>query len=103
MKHFNKESIQRDIKALEQTDALAEAINAEVAKMKDVDVQSIIKRALPMIMSGKFSLEKIGLPSNLIQQLEAYESLNAVARKKLRERLDADLATLGAAEVVNHG
>ena len=44
-----------------------------------------------MLMSGNISLEGLGLPVNLFEQIEQLEQINSVGRAKLRARITADL------------
>ncbi|WP_425610067.1 hypothetical protein [Vibrio lentus] len=56
-------------------------------------------------MSGNLSLEALGLPVNLFEQLEQLEKLNGVARNKYRAVVVANQEQLGDVESVEvkHG
>ncbi|CAK1708467.1 hypothetical protein VCRA2121O391_1190001 [Vibrio crassostreae] len=56
-------------------------------------------------MSGNLSLEALGLPVNLFEQLEHLEKLNGVARLKYRSVVEAQKQQLDEIESaeVDHG
>lgn len=98
MKIYSIEECQRDLAALEAADKLTAAMKAEIDRFKDMNPQKLIKQSMGMLMSGNLSLEALGLPTNLFEQLEQLERLNAVARKKYRARVVSDMNELSTIE-----
>ncbi|MBE8577952.1 hypothetical protein [Vibrio sp. OPT18] len=107
MKNLSIADCNRDLTALDAADKLAASLHIEIEKLKEMDTSSLIKKASSMLFTGKISLEALGLPSNLLEQLEQFEKLNGVARKKLRDRINDDRTELlnmsEGVEVINVG
>ncbi|OLQ70309.1 hypothetical protein BIT28_16420 [Photobacterium proteolyticum] len=94
MKILSLQECQRDLAALDAADQLTTAMKGEIERFKTMDSQGLIKKAMGMLMSGNLSLEGLGLPANLFEQIEQLEKLNSVARTKYRARVLADKAVL---------
>lgn len=106
MKTLSIAECQRDLAALDAADQLTQSLKQQIDAFKGMDTKGIMKKAMPMLMSGSLSLEALGLPANLFEQIEQLEKINSVGRAKLRARVTADLNELEAieeAEVVTHG
>lgn len=100
MKIYSIEECQRDLAALEAADQLTAKMKTEIARLKDMNPKDLIKQSMGMLMSGNVSLEALGLPSNLFEQLEQLEKLNSVARSKYRARVVSDMNELNSIEEV---
>jgi len=98
MKTLSVEECQRDLAALDAADKLTESMRAEIDRFKDMNPQKLIKQSMGMLMSGNLSLEALGLPTNLFEQLEQLEKLNSVARAKYRARVVSDMNELNTIE-----
>lgn len=98
MKTTSLEDAQRDLAALDAADQLTIAMKSEIDRFKDMNPKQLIKKAMGMLMSGNLSLEALGLPANLFEQLEQLERLNSVARAKYRARVLSDLNDLNHIE-----
>ncbi|APP05801.1 MULTISPECIES: hypothetical protein [Vibrio] len=105
MKTLSIDDCQRDLAALDAADQLTASLKKQIASLKGMDSKSIMKTAMPMLMSGNISLEGLGLPVNLFEQIEQLEQINSVGRAKLRARITADLHALNGIEEaeVSHG
>lgn len=105
MKILSLEECQRDLAALDAADRLTANIKVEIDRFKEMDTSKLMKKAMGMLMSGNLSLEAMGLPVNLFEQLEQLEKLNGVARNKYRAVVVANQEQLGEVESieVNHG
>ncbi|MEZ9799601.1 hypothetical protein AB4279_21580 [Vibrio cyclitrophicus] len=105
MKILSLEECQRDLAALDAAEILTASIKVEIDRFKEVDASKIMKKAMGMLMGGNLSLEALGLPVNLFEQLEQLEKLNGVARHKYRAVVMANQEQLGDVESVevNHG
>ncbi len=100
MKIYSIEECQRDLAALEAADQLTAKMKTEIERLKDMNPKDLIKQSMGMLMSGNVSLEALGLPSNLFEQLEQLEKLNSVARRKYRARVVSDMNELNSIEEV---
>ncbi|WP_159739246.1 hypothetical protein [Vibrio atypicus] len=98
MKALSIQECQRDLQALDAADQLTANVEAEVKKLKEMDMNKIIGKATKMLMTGNFSLEAIGLDPNFFAQIEQLTKLNNVARKKYRAHVTANLNELGDIE-----
>ncbi|ASA54428.1 hypothetical protein [Vibrio gazogenes] len=98
MKTLSIDEINRDLNALDAADQLTSVLKAEIDKFKDMNPQKLVKQAMGMLMKGDMSLEALGLPVNLFDQIEQLEKINRVARAKYRARIIADRAMLGEIE-----
>ncbi|WP_028025588.1 hypothetical protein [Enterovibrio calviensis] len=94
MKSLSLENCDRDIAALDAAEMLTNSVKREVDQLKNIDTKDVIKRVAPMMMTGSFSLEALGLPANLFEKIEQLDKLNGVARQKLRGRIETDRAQL---------
>ncbi|PML07983.1 hypothetical protein [Vibrio lentus] len=105
MKILSLEECQRDLAALDAADRLTANMKVEIDRFKEMDTSKLMKKAMGMLMSGNLSLEALGLPVNLFEQLEQLEKLNGVARNKYRAVVVANQEQLGDVESVevNHG
>ncbi|CAK3392418.1 conserved hypothetical protein [Vibrio crassostreae] len=105
MKILSLEECQRDLAALDAADRLTANMKVEIDRFKEMDTSKLMKKAMGMLMSGNLSLEALGLPVNLFEQLEQLEKLNGVARNKYRTVVVANQEQLGGVESVevNHG
>ncbi|PMO52558.1 hypothetical protein [Vibrio splendidus] len=105
MKILSLEECQRDLAALDAADKLTANMKVEIDRFKEMDTSKLMKKAMGMLMSGNLSLEALGLPVNLFEQLEQLEKLNGVARNKYRAVVMANQEQLGDVESVevNHG
>lgn len=105
MKILSLEECQRDLAALDAADKLTANMKVEIDRFKEMDTSKLMKKAMGMLMSGNLSLEALGLPVNLFEQLEQLEKLNGVARNKYRAIVVANQEQLGDVESieVNHG
>ncbi|MDH5939963.1 hypothetical protein L8R84_28350, partial [Vibrio splendidus] len=77
----------------------------EIDRFKEMDTGALMKKAMGMLMSGNLSLEALGLPVNLFEQLEHLEKLNGVARLKYRAVVEVQKQQLDEMESaeVDHG
>ncbi|MFA0554102.1 hypothetical protein AB4538_25000, partial [Vibrio lentus] len=82
MKILSLDECQRDLAALDAADRLTANMKVEIDRFKEMDTSKLMKKAMGMLMSGNLSLEALGLPVNLFEQLEQLEKLNGVARNK---------------------
>lgn len=98
MKTLSVDECQRDLAALDAADKLTESMKAEIDRFKGMNPQKLIKQSMGMLMSGNLSLEALGLPTNLFEQLEQLEKLNSVARAKYRARVVSDMNELNTIE-----
>ncbi|MFL7011919.1 hypothetical protein [Enterovibrio norvegicus] len=98
MKTLSIESCQRDLAALDAADLLTAAVKRELERLKNIDTKDIMKRIAPMIISGNITLEALGLPANLFEQIEQLDQINHVARDKLRARIKTDERQLAEME-----
>ncbi|WP_394257171.1 hypothetical protein [Vibrio harveyi] len=105
MKTLSIDDCQRDLAALDAADQLTASLKKQITSLKGMDSKSIMKTAMPMLMSGNISLEGLGLPVNLFEQIEQLEQINSVGRAKLRARITSDLHALNGIEEaeVSHG
>ncbi|WP_367989842.1 hypothetical protein AB2S62_21775 [Vibrio sp. NTOU-M3] len=106
MKTLSIDECNRDLAALDAADKLTHSMRSEVERFKEMDSQELLKKASSIFFSGNFSLEALGLPANLFEQLEQLEKLNSVARAKLRARVIADqhaLSEIENAQIVEGG
>jgi hypothetical protein len=105
MKILSLEECQRDLAALDAADRLTANMKVEIDRFKEMDTSKLMKKAMGMLMSGNLSLEALGLPVNLFEQLEQLEKLNGVARNKYRAVVVANQEQLGDVESVEvkHG
>ncbi|MEZ8760992.1 hypothetical protein BCU45_019155 [Vibrio lentus] len=105
MKILSLEECQRDLAALDAADKLTSNMKVEIDRFKEMDTSKLMKKAMGMLMSGNLSLEALGLPVNLFEQLEQLEKLNGVARNKYRAVVVANQEQLGDVESVEvkHG
>ncbi len=105
MKILSLEECQRDLAALDAADKLTSNMKVEIDRFKEMDTSKLMKKAMGMLMSGNLSLEALGLPVNLFEQLEQLEKLNGVARNKYRAVVVANQEQLGNVESVEvkHG
>lgn len=105
MKILSLEECQRDLAALDAADRLTANMKVEIDRFKEMDTSKLMKKAMGMLMSGNLSLEAMGLPVNLFEQLEQLEKLNGVARNKYRAVVVTNQEQLGEVESieVNHG
>lgn len=105
MKILSLEECQRDLAALDAADKLTANMKVEIDRFKEMDTSKLMKKAMGMLMSGNLSLEALGLPVNLFEQLEQLEKLNGVARNKYRAVVVANQEQLGDVESVEvkHG
>ncbi|PQJ39104.1 hypothetical protein BTO00_22375 [Vibrio campbellii] len=104
MKPLSIEEIQKDLQALDAADHITNHLETEFAKIQKFDTKEIVKKAMPMLMSGKVSLEAFGLSPKLFEQVQQVNKLNTVGRAKLRARLTSelnDLKNIEEAEVTN--
>ncbi len=98
MKTLSINECQRDISALDTADRLTSSLQSEIKRLESMDMQSLLKKAAPMLLTGNVSLETLGLPASLFEQFEQLNKLNTVARAKLRARITADLHELQSIE-----
>ncbi|NHN75611.1 hypothetical protein [Vibrio fluvialis] len=98
MKTLSVAECQRDLQALDVADQLNASVQKEVERFKTMEMKDIVGKATKMLMTGKFSLEALGLPSNFFEQLEQLSKLNDVARKKYRAHVTANLSELQSIE-----
>ena len=105
MKILSLDECQRDLAALDAADRLTANMKVEIDRFKEMDTSKLMKKAMGMLMSGNLSLEALGLPVNLFEQLEQLEKLNGVARNKYRAVVVANQEQLGEVESVEvkHG
>ncbi|ULN64531.1 hypothetical protein MID13_01480 [Vibrio gigantis] len=105
MKILSLEECQRDLAALDAAERLTANMKVEIDRFKEMDTSKLMKKAMGMLMSGNLSLEALGLPVNLFEQLEQLEKLNGVARNKYRAVVVANQEQLGDVESVEvkHG
>ncbi|RPE87979.1 hypothetical protein EDB69_4048 [Vibrio crassostreae] len=105
MKILSLEECQRDLAALDAADKLTANMKVEIDRFKEMDTSKLMKKAMGMLMGGNLSLEALGLPVNLFEQLEQLEKLNGVARNKYRAVVVANQEQLGDVESVEvkHG
>ncbi|CAH6866493.1 conserved hypothetical protein [Vibrio chagasii] len=105
MKILSLDECQRDLAALDAADRLTANMKVEIDRFKEMDTSKLMKKAMGMLMSGNLSLEALGLPVNLFEQLEQLEILNGVARNKYRAVVVANQEQLGDVESVEvkHG
>ncbi|MEO9493887.1 MAG: hypothetical protein ABJG42_05180 [Vibrio splendidus] len=105
MKILSLDECQRDLVALDAADRLTANMKVEIDRFKEMDTSKLMKKAMGMLMSGNLSLEALGLPVNLFEQLEQLEKLNGVARNKYRAVVVANQEQLGDVESVEvkHG
>ena len=105
MKILSLDECQRDLAALDVADRLTANMKVEIDRFKEMDTSKLMKKAMGMLMSGNLSLEALGLPVNLFEQLEQLEKLNGVARNKYRAVVVANQEQLGDVESVEvkHG
>ncbi|CAH6998139.1 hypothetical protein CWO07_26165 [Vibrio splendidus] len=105
MKILSLDECQRDLAALDAADRLTANMKVEIDRFKEMDTSKLMKKAMGMLMSGNLSLEALGLPVNLFEQLEQLEKLNGVARNKYRAVVVANQEQLGDVESVEvkHG
>ncbi|MDD1825710.1 hypothetical protein LRP52_26370 [Photobacterium sp. ZSDE20] len=105
MKILSLDECQRDLAALDAADRLTANMKIEIDRFKEMDTSKLMKKAMGMLMSGNLSLEALGLPVNLFEQLEQLEKLNGVARSKYRAVVMANQEQLGDVESVEvkHG
>ena len=94
MKALSIQECQRDLQALDAADQLTANVEAEVKKLKEMDMSKLMSKATKMLMTGSFSLEALGLASNFFEQIEQLTKLNNVARKKYRAHVTANLNEL---------
>ncbi|PJC85696.1 hypothetical protein CSW98_14055 [Vibrio sp. HA2012] len=99
MKIYSIEECQRDLAALDAADQLTAAMKTEIDRFKGMNPQKLIKQAMGMLMTGNLSLEALGLPVNLFEQLEQLDKLNTVARAKYRARVVSDMNELALVDV----
>ncbi len=105
MKTLSIAECQRDLSALDAADVLTSNMKKEIDRLKEMDTKTLMSRATKMLMTGNLSLEALGLPVNLFEQLEQLEKLNGVARMKYRAVVTDNLNQLEAieeAEVIEH-
>lgn len=93
----------RDLAALDAAEQLSASIQTELKNLEDINPQDLIKKAGKMLLTGNFSLEAIGLSPEIFKKVQTLEQISATARKKYRERVEADKTELEAAQEVNHG
>ncbi|WP_394146217.1 hypothetical protein [Vibrio atypicus] len=98
MKALSIQECQRDLQALDAADQLTANVEAEVKKLKEMDMSKLMSKATKMLMTGSFSLEALGLASNFFEQIEQLTKLNNVARKKYRAHVTANLNELDEIE-----
>ncbi|MEZ9246336.1 hypothetical protein AB4179_19005 [Vibrio lentus] len=105
MKILSLDECHRDLAALDAADRLTANMKVEIDRFKEMDTSKLMKKAMGMLMSGNLSLEALGLPVNLFEQLEQLEKLNGVARNKYRAVVVANQEQLGDVESVEvkHG
>ncbi|MEZ8744151.1 hypothetical protein AB4189_12050 [Vibrio sp. 10N.286.49.E1] len=105
MKILSLDECQRDLAALDAAERLTANMKVEIDRFKEMDTSKLMKKAMGMLMSGNLSLEALGLPVNLFEQLEQLEKLNGVARNKYRAVVVANQEQLGDVESVEvkHG
>lgn len=105
MKILSLDECQRDLTALDAADRLTANMKVEIDRFKEMDTSKLMKKAMGMLISGNLSLEALGLPVNLFEQLEQLEKLNGVARNKYRAVVVANQEQLGDVESaeVKHG
>ncbi|MCC3821602.1 hypothetical protein CV742_18030 [Vibrio parahaemolyticus] len=105
MKTLSIDACQRELEALEAAEQITLSLHKQLSALKSMDTKSLIKKAMPMLMGGSFSLDAIGLSSNFFEQIEQLEKLNRVARSKLRVRVTDDMHQLQkiADSEVSHG
>ncbi|MGF1882059.1 hypothetical protein [Vibrio splendidus] len=105
MKILSLEECQRDLAALDAADKLTSNMKVEIDRFKEMDTSKLMKKAMRMLMGGNLSLEALGLPVNLFEQLEQLEKLNGVARNKYRAVVVANQEQLSEMESieVKHG
>ena len=105
MKILSLDECQRDLAALDAADRLTANMKVEIDRFKEMDTSKLMKKAMGMLMSGNLSLEALGLPVNLFEQLEQLEKLNGVARNKYRAVVVANQEQLSEVESieVKHG
>ncbi|CAH6891918.1 hypothetical protein [Vibrio chagasii] len=105
MKILSLEECQRDLAALDAADKLTNNMKVEIDRFKEMDTSKLMKKAMGMLMGGNLSLEALGLPVNLFEQLEQLEKLNGVARSKYRAVVVANQEKLSEVESVEvkHG
>ncbi|CAK1691567.1 conserved hypothetical protein [Vibrio crassostreae] len=105
MKRLSLEECQRDLAALDAADKLTASLKVEIDRFKEMDTGALMKKAMGMLMSGNLSLEVLGLPVNLFEQLEHLDKLNGVARLKYRAVVEVQKQQLDEMESaeVDHG
>ncbi len=101
MNTLSIEECNRDLQALDVADKLTANMRKEIEGFKATDIQKLLKQAIPMLMTGNVSLEALGLPANLFEQIEQLAKLNEVARNKYRQTVLANKIALEKMEDVN--
>lgn len=94
MKTLSISECQRDLSALDAADQLTANMKQEIERFKGMDTKLLISKATKMLMTGNLSLEGLGLPITLFEQIEQLERLNSVARMKYRAVVTANLNQL---------
>ena len=92
------ESCERDLAALNAADMLTASVKKELERLKGIDTKDVMKRVAPMLLTGNITLEALGIPANLFEQIEQLEKINRVAREKLRTRICEDKKALAQVE-----
>ncbi|MGR5324119.1 hypothetical protein ACP3VW_09710 [Vibrio sp. DNB22_17_1] len=100
MERLSLKECQQAIAALDAADKLNASVEKELSQFKQMDTNSIVKRASKMLMTGNFSLEAFGLNPSLFEQIEQLTKLNNKAREKYRACVQANIEQLANVEAV---
>ncbi len=94
MNTLSIEECNRDLAALDAADKLTANMRGEIERFKEMDTSQLLKKASGMLLTGNLSLEGLGLPVNLFEQIEQLAKLNDVARAKYRQSVLANKVAL---------
>lgn len=97
---------QQALAALDAADQMTKNLKAEIERLQNFGTSDLMQKGMKMLMSKNLSLEALGLPPNLFEQIEQLNQLNTVARQRYRAVVTANLHQLESiedAKVVNHG
>ncbi len=105
MNTLSIDECRRDLQALDTADKLTANLSKEIERLKQIDSAQLLKKASAMLLTGRLSLEGLGLPVSLFEQIEVLNKLNEVARNKYRAVVLGNkvaLEQMGEAEVIDY-